>query len=1438
MNIARGIVRHPKLVLSLWIILTLIMAPFAMKLNEVVVYEETKLLPEASEYVKAEELWKNLNLNYTGFTAALAGEEIIIDNMYFSNETKEWYGSYKDRILSEGLANNVYSIYDVMEEISNEAEKNVTESYEQLTKVLEMMEKSLYDMRDNATFLQEALWQMYLSAESLRQNLEILLGVYGDTVAALNEAYNGTLMLENAIIEASLGLNDTLTETFTQVEELKSLISKLKYGLYSLDENYTATFSSLKELENLEKMINESIYQMNLAIYTVSGIYTSTIFDVIRVHYYLLYATDAYTNGLDSDDINTVLTLVNCSAIAPIPTPEEEFVYLVYSSVMNATQGHPELADDILLTTIGKSIAQELILQYLPPEYQTFSESLLEEFHERFLEEYSLWSENGTKTLLGILVYIPGETPPISAWQSQVLLLTEIDSIKENTIDDLRDSSVLTFIIASQIPEEYSELAQYIAQQIINASIDLGLSPTPEEIMNKTISLTYGLLATLNMPQLDEEYLRLLLTEGASPHMAYLVLKNALTNESLVMLLDIVYTFDLNANLSLSDPTVMYQALWSAVQGEVPSEVPLEILNLVIKYVIGEINEDVLDNSIREIVISQFEGILEAQLATFGIPENVSQMIISDILENYTVYIINESFAFYKAAYFTALMSPPIMPQSTIIGAVTRIHQGETVHNVSAEIIVSSPEVPDEYKGIIKEALLTLGTHPTEEEIKSFIITSIVESAPVSVPSFLEEDLEEIYGQNTSKENLWGIVIEDLYNIVPSEASPFVTYLGKYGPEITKDELNEILKSLFEIPEEFKGGFEAIGINPEDFVNDIVDNYTYGTIDVITKYSAIVFEKIWLEAFEEFRGVMVSRDNSSFVIVLETESYNKAMEALNVAREMLPSNASAYIIGPTIMAEEMREHGSREVSRINIVSLVGVLIITILVMESFVASVLPFIGIGTALSMSMATVYLLGHFGIIDVSRYSQTLLLTAPLGLGIDYATYMVRRFKIELANGTDHLEAAEIALKESFWGISASAFTDIAGFAVLMLAWHFPFMKSLGTTLPIGIAYVYISSLIVTPSILSLSHGNKWFWYPSDIEKTKKRLKNLRSRVVERISSTKVAPIIFAGIILLGALFGITAFKIERSHDYTVFLPIHSNSYIAYEIYSEKYDVGALMPIKVVIEFDKEWTNYKETVEAIVNELKQVPYVEHVTSPLEDERYASSDGKIVGIEITLSVNPFSSEGMKQVESIKQIAHSYASENVSIYVGGEPEASKELEELLDSEFYGKVLPVAILLMFVTLVFTFRGVVVSMIILLSLGISVFGGLAVTKWVADLAGIPIPWFIPIILVSVIIGVGVDYNSFYINRVRELMRTMTPKEASIRASAEFSLFIVGLSFIVASAFLALLASESWGLREMGIALSTSVFLSALFGAYLLLPVASVILGKKLWWPRKKF
>jgi len=1439
MSFPEKLVRHAKLVLVIWVIATILMAPLALKLNEIVLYKETELLPEASEYKKVEELWKNLKVNYSGFSAVLAGDIIIVENMKFPEDGYSWYLEFKERALSEDLAKDVYSAYDIRDQTEENARENVTMMYNQMYNAAEMINNSLNDLVKNVTLLSESLWQMYNAMESLRSSLEVLIPVYNQTIDALEQAYNSTLMLQELLLNGSYALDENIENLTSSIKSLEALTIELKSGLLALDENYTELYATLKEVEDLEKMINNTISLLNSVIYKVTSLYNLIVFDTIRVHFYLMKATDAYITGLTNDDITKILYLTNCTQIAPISPPSADFIELVYYSVLNITYGNPQSANDTTLIFLGKNIAENIILQYnYSPETLALVKSVLDEYDKLFLESYYTWSNGSDTALLDTLVYIPRETPPVSSWQSQIALLGAIDSLGKNSIKMLSNSDVLISIIASQMPAGYADISTFIAGLILNSSVALGSNPHYNDVINATINVTKEITSYIGMSELSDDILRTLIVSGASPEMAYMIMRNTLTNETYIMLLDVVYTFDKNASGTLKVVGVLKSALLSVLESQIPKEIPEDLLISVVECAIGEISNDELLEISKSYAISMFKQMFTEQLVTYGFPEDLAETMSNDIAENYTLYLENSSFVVERAIYYVAAMAPSGISRDVLISALMDIMNGSDVREVAIQVVLGSPEVPEDVKPMLAQALRVLGSSPDETAVKNYIINVIVSSAPAEVPEFIVEDLNELYNKSILREDVLYIVVDDLVSIIPEEGKKLLDYIRVYGTNITRDELNTIIKDLLIVPEDAKSAFESLGINPEEFVKDIADNYTYNNIDVIEKYSKLVFNKIWETIFEDIHGILVSNDNRSFVIVLNTDSYEKAIRAYNIAKETLPEGANVHIFGEHIMNEELSSFGKKEASRIQLVSTLSVIIITIIVMESFLASVLPFIGIGTAITMSLATVYILGHLGLIDVSSYSRTLLITAPLGLGVDYATYMVRRFKIELANGVDYLKAVEIALRESFAGISASAFTDMAGFAVLALAWDFPFMKSLGLTLPIGVAYVYVSSLIVTPSILVLTKGRKWFWYPYDIEKTKKKLQSLRSIVVRRLSEPKVASALFIVIIALGAFMGYEAFTIERSHDYTVFLPINSKSYEAYNFYVSNYDIGSLIPIRVVVEFEDHWKNHVDVIRNLVEEIKNVENVAHVTSVLDNESYSSKNGKIVGIEITLSVNPLSLEGMKAVQSIRKIAHSYRTDDIKVYVGGEPEASKEIEDLLDSEFYGKVLPAAIILMFITLFLTYRSLPVTVIILSSLGISVFGGLAATKWVAEYMNIPIPWFLPIILVSVIIGVGIDYNSFYINRVRELMRTLNAKEAAERASAEFSLFIIGLSFIVASAFLSMLVSESWGIREIGIALSVAVLFSAALGAYLFLPVVSVLLGRKLWWPRKKF
>ena len=120
---------------------------------------------------------------------------------------------------------------------------------------------------------------------------------------------------------------------------------------------------------------------------------------------------------------------------------------------------------------------------------------------------------------------------------------------------------------------------------------------------------------------------------------------------------------------------------------------------------------------------------------------------------------------------------------------------------------------------------------------------------------------------------------------------------------------------------------------------------------------------------------------------------------------------------------------------------------------------------------------------------------------------------------------------------------------------------------------------------------------------------------------------------------------------------------------------------------------------------------------------------------------------------------------------------------------------------------------------------------------DLLGQGVPWFLHIVAMMAVLGVGMDYNSFFLARALEECRrsgcsdTETP---IARAVGAVGLFIIGLAFVVSSAYLSMLAASNVAMRAMGFTLGLTILLAGLMASYLFTPLVIALLGEKAWWP----
>jgi len=106
----------------------------------------------------------------------------------------------------------------------------------------------------------------------------------------------------------------------------------------------------------------------------------------------------------------------------------------------------------------------------------------------------------------------------------------------------------------------------------------------------------------------------------------------------------------------------------------------------------------------------------------------------------------------------------------------------------------------------------------------------------------------------------------------------------------------------------------------------------------------------------------------------------------------------------------------------------------------------------------------------------------------------------------------------------------------------------------------------------------------------------------------------------------------------------------------------------------------------------------------------------------------------------------------------------------------------------------------------------------------------------VVFTAILGVGMDYNSFMVNRMREECERSCSRDAVLNAMGSTSVLVVGLSVIMTGAFSGLLAFSAPGFRGMGLALMFGVLLAGLLASLLFTPLVVSLLGRYAWWPKR--
>lgn len=535
-----------------------------------------------------------------------------------------------------------------------------------------------------------------------------------------------------------------------------------------------------------------------------------------------------------------------------------------------------------------------------------------------------------------------------------------------------------------------------------------------------------------------------------------------------------------------------------------------------------------------------------------------------------------------------------------------------------------------------------------------------------------------------------------------------------------------------------------------------------------------------------------------------------------------------------------RAIGLTEAPSAHLAEVIGVAIaalVLFLAFGSLAASLLP---IATAL-VSVGTAYfgitLLGHA--MPVADFAPMLGTLVGLGVGIDYALFIVTRHRKGLARGLPVEEAAENAVATTGRAVVfAGATVCIALLGMLVLRLNF--LNGVAVAASVTVILTVAASVTLLPALLSYI-GMRAL---SRRERRKLAAEGPRpehttgfaarwSAFVER--HPKLLGVIATGVMLVLAL--PTLFLHLGTSDQGN-NPASSTTRQAYDLLAEGFGPGTNGPLTVVARLDG--AGDRVAVEQLAEALRTTKGVAS-TGPAVLNR----SGDTAVLTVVPDSAPQSRATSDLVDTLREevIPRAGHGNSMEIHVGGVTAGYDDFAEVIIGKlplFVGVVIALGCVLLL--LAFRSIGIPVKAAAMNVAAVASSFGVVVAifqwGWGSELLGLgsagPIEPFLPVIMVSVLFGLSMDYQVFLVSRMYEEWLETGDNQRAVRVGlAETSRVINSAAVIMICVFLAFVLSGDRIIAMFGIALAAAVALDAFVLRTLLVPALMHMLGGANWW-----
>ena len=509
------------------------------------------------------------------------------------------------------------------------------------------------------------------------------------------------------------------------------------------------------------------------------------------------------------------------------------------------------------------------------------------------------------------------------------------------------------------------------------------------------------------------------------------------------------------------------------------------------------------------------------------------------------------------------------------------------------------------------------------------------------------------------------------------------------------------------------------------------------------------------------------------------------------------------------------------------VGVVVALVVLVIAFGTVVAALVPVALALVAVAAGLSAVALLA--GALDVSTAAPTIAAMVGLGVGIDYALFIVSRYQEHRTAGAPNDVALSRAMATSGTAVLFAGVTVVLAMAALVLT-GMGVLASIGLATALVVLLAVATALTLLPALLSLL-GDR-----IDAGRLVGRRRSPRPveatawwRLAHRISA-RPWPYLLASAVLLLTLAAPTL-SMETGFPDAGDEPTSTTHRQAHDLLAEGFGPGANAPLLVVADLQDAGLDDSD-VPALVARLDADPGIAEVGEPRMTE---SGDTVVVpAIPTTAPADDITAATLERLR---------ADSPEGVHVTGQAAAAIDLDAQL-ADTLPLLLGAVLAASFLLLMMVFRSVTVALkatvMNLLSVGAAYGVVVAVFQWgwLGGLIGLQDTYLVasplPAIFFAVLFGLSMDYEVFLVSRIREAYdATGDNVEAVARGLAATGRVITCGALIMMAVFLSFVANPNPFVKMIGLGLAVAIALDATVVRMVLVPATMALLGGANWW-----